>query len=105
MSLATKNFILNDETYFTLTKHQMSGNYAFDTISLVTSHPEVKFKYQRKFQPKLMLYVRVPNAGVSQPYFKPSGLAISHKVYQHECLSKILISFIEKYHSNSNYDL
>ena len=46
-----------------------------------------------------MLYVAVSNAGVSQPYFMPSGLAIIYN----ECLSKILITFIKKCHVNGNY--
>ena len=36
MSYITKDFILDDETYFTLTKHQMIGNDVFYTKNLAT---------------------------------------------------------------------
>ena len=81
---ATKDFILDDEAYFTLTKHQMPGNNVFSSNNLATSPPEIKFKFQKKFQLKLMLYVAVSNAGVSQPYLMPSGLTINQNVYQNE---------------------
>ena len=45
----------------------------------------------------MMLYVAVSNAGVSQPYFMASGLAINQNVYQNECSSKIL-------EQNGNYN-
>ena len=81
----------------------MPGNNVFYSNNLATSPPEIKFQFQKKFQPKVMPYVALSNAGVSQPYFMPSGLAINQNVYQNECLSKILIPFIKKYHGNGNY--
>jgi len=45
-------------------------NDAFYTNNSAMSPHEVKFKFQKIFQPKVILYVAVSNAGVSQPYFK-----------------------------------
>ena len=45
----------------------------------------------------------VSTEGVSEPYFKTSGLAINQKMYQEECLLKILIQFIQKHHNNDDY--
>ena len=75
----------------------------FYSNNLATSPPEIKFQFQKKFQPKVMFYVAVLNAGVPQPYFMPSGLAINQNVYQNECFLKTLIPFIKKYHGNGNY--
>jgi len=73
----------------------MPGNNVFYSNNLAMSPPIIKFKLQKKFQPKVMPYVALSNAGVSQPYFMPSGLAINQNVYQNECLSKILIPYIK----------
>jgi len=50
-----------------------------------------------------MLYIVVSTEGVSEPYFNTSGLAINQKMYQEDCLSKILIQFIQKHHNNDDY--
>ena len=81
--ICKKRFILDDEAYFTLTKHPMSGNNVFYSNNVAMSLPEIKFQFQKKFQLKVMPYVAVSNVSVSQPYFMPSGLAINQK-----CLSK-----------------
>jgi len=49
---ATKDFILDDEAYFALTKHQMPGNNVFYSNNLETPPAEIKFQFQTKFQKK-----------------------------------------------------
>lgn len=100
---AGKSFILDDESYFTLSKYQMPGNDIYYAKEPKNTPPGVKFRFKKKFEPKVMLYVAVSNKGVSEPYFKPSGLAINQEIYQKECLSKILIPFIQKYHTDDDY--
>lgn len=97
------SFILDDESYFTLSKYQMPGNDIYYARDATTTPAAVKFRFKKKFEPKVMLYVAVSDKGVSEPYFKPSGLAINQEIYQKECLSKILLPFIRKYHSDDNY--
>lgn len=98
-----KDFILDDESYFTLSKMQMPGNDIYYTKDPNTAPDNVKYKPKKKFEPKVMLYIAVSSKGVSEPYFKPSGLAINKEIYKNECLAKILIPFIKKYHTNDDY--
>ncbi|KAJ3661692.1 hypothetical protein Zmor_006079 [Zophobas morio] len=98
-----KNFILDDESYFTLSKPQMPGNSFYYTDDSSVTPPEVEFKMRSKFDKKVMLYTVVSNRGVSEPFFKESGLAVNQEVYKNQCLAKILVPFINKYHSDDNY--
>lgn len=100
---AKKNFVLDDESYFSLSKSQMPGNNIYYSEDISTVNPEVKFKFKRKFEPKVMLYIAVSCEGVSEPFFKEGRLAINQDSYKNECLRKILIPFIKKYHNNNNY--
>ena len=50
-----------------------------------------------------MLYIVISDRGISKPWFKPSGLAISQRVYQEECLEKILLPFLKKHHADGKY--
>lgn len=81
----------------------MPGNDIFYSKTPSTAPPEIKFKFKKKFEPKVMLYIAVSSEGVSEPYFKPSGLAINQEIYINECLSKHLIPFIQKHHTNDDY--
>lgn len=98
-----KKFILDDESYFTLSKPQMPGNNIFYTKDISGTSAEVRYKFKKKFEHKVMLYIAISQDGVSEPYFKPSGLAINQKIYQEQCLAKILIPFIQKHHANDDY--
>lgn len=100
---AGKSFILDDESYFTLSKYQMPGNDIYYAKDPRKTSPEVKFKFKKKFEPKVMLYIAVSCNGVSEPYFKPSGLAINQEIYRKECLAKILIPFVQKHHADDAY--
>lgn len=98
-----KSFVLDDESYFPLSKSQMPGNNRFYTKDKSTTPPKVMYKFKHKFESKVMLYIAVSDKGISKPWFKPSGLAINQEVYQRECLQKILIPFLRKHHSNGEY--
>ena len=98
-----KIFILDDEKYFTLSAPQMPGNNIYYTSNPFLTPPEVKLKFKKKFEAKLMLYIAISENGISKPYFRRSGLAINKDVYKNNCLNKILIPFIRQHHSNSNY--
>lgn len=102
-NLKGKKFILDDESYFTLSKSQMSGNDVYYTDDPSSTSPNVKYKMKKKFEPKVMLYIAVSCEGISEPYFKENGLAINQETYQNECLAKILIPFIRKFHYNDEF--
>lgn len=98
-----KILILDDESYFPLSAPEMPGNDIYYTDGLSETPPSVKYKIKKKFEPKVMLYIAVSEKGISEPYFKPSGLAINQEVYQTCCLEKILLPFINKHHSNDDF--
>ena len=50
-----------------------------------------------------MIYIAVLTKSVSEKYFKMSGLATKQKIYHEECLSRILIPFVQKHHNNDDY--
>lgn len=100
---AGKSLVLDDESYFPLSKSQMPGNNRFYTQDIETTPPNVKYKFKHKFEPKVMLYIAISDKGISKPYFKEGGLAINAETYQNECLKKILIPFVHKYHSDKNF--
>lgn len=100
---AGKSLILDDESYFPLSKTHVPGNDRFYTKDKASTPPSVKYKFKHKFEKKVMLYIAISERGVSKPWFKPSGLAINQDIYQNQCLKKILLPFIKKHHQDGNY--
>lgn len=98
-----KCFVLDDESYFPLSKTNIPGNDRYYSDKVSATPANVKYKFKHKFEEKVMLYIVISERGISKPWFKPSGLAINQEVYQNQCLKKILIPFIEKYHADGNY--
>ena len=50
-----------------------------------------------------MLYIAISDGGISNPWFKPSGLAINQQVYQEECFEQILLPFLKEHHADGKY--
>lgn len=96
-------FVLDDECYFPLSNSRVPGNDRFYSNSVATSPPNIRYKFQKKYEKKLMLYIVISEKGVSKPWFKDGGLAINQIIYQEECLSKILIPFLRDHHSDGNF--
>lgn len=97
------DFILDDESYFTLTHGNINGNDIFYTSNINLTKPEVKYKKKAKFEEKLLVWMCMSNKGFSKVFFVNSGLAINQDVYLNECIKKRLIPFICKYHQDNNY--
>ena len=97
---AKKLFILDDEKYFSLSGN---GNNFFYASDKQRTPNNVKHKFKRKFEAKVMLYIVVSSKGISKPFFRKSGLAVDQNTYVKSCLSKILVPFLRKYHSDGNY--
>ena len=98
-----KSFVLDDESYFPLSKTQIPGNDRYYSTDSSTAPLNIKYKFKHKFEQKVMLYIAISEKGISKPWFKPSGLAINQDVYQNECLKKILIPFLQKHHADGQY--
>ena len=63
----------------------------------------VLIRPKAKYEPKLLIWIAISERGLSQPYFRRSGLAINQNVYLNECIIKRLIPFINAKHSDNNY--
>lgn len=102
-TFAKRKWILDDESYFTLSHSSIAGNDLFYTSNIKKTPASVKFSPIQKFQKKLMVWICFSEDGISQPYIMPSGLAVNQKVYLNECIKKRLMPFIAKHHSDNNY--
>ena len=95
-----KQFIIDDESYFTLKR---TTNKHFFSNDVNITPDDVKYKKTRKFEPKVLLWIAISENGMSKPYLQNSGMAINQKIYQNECLEKRLFKFIEEKHSDKKY--
>uniref|UniRef100_A0A914CDC6 Transposase n=1 Tax=Acrobeloides nanus TaxID=290746 RepID=A0A914CDC6_9BILA len=92
-------WIIDDESYFTLTHSTINGNNTFYTSNIGDTPPSVKFSTKKKFEAKVLVWLAIGPNGVSQSLIKPSGLAINGPVYLKECVQERLIPYIQ-----ANYD-
>jgi len=91
-------FIIDDESYFTLSNTTLPGNDRFYSNNIQMTPDHVKYKYQAKYESKVMVWIAISPSGISKPCFSQSGLAVNQEVYKN-CLQTYLIPFIKKYHS------
>ena len=66
-------------------------------------HQQVLNFLEKKFEPKLLVWICISQKGISKPYFVPSGLGINQHVYLKECIQKRLIPFIQQHHLEDDY--
>ena len=98
-----REWILDDESYFTLSHSTINGNDNFYSNNKDLTLADVKFAKKYKFEPKLLVWIAVSPNGISEPYIVASGNAINQFIYRDECLSARLLPFIKKYHLDNNY--
>ena len=80
-----KLFVLDDESYFGLSLSHVPWNTVFYTSDVSSIPADVKYKFQQKFEPQIMLYIPISERGISKPWFKSNGIAINKEVYINEC--------------------
>ena len=94
-----KDFVLDDEKFFTLSSSHMPANSYYYTEGHAPHAPlPHHVKTKAKSEPKLMLCIAISNAGISKPYIVPSGMAVRKEVYIPECLERRLLPFIRENH-------
>lgn len=64
-----KSFILDDKSYFPLSKTHIPGNDRYYTSNNFTTPDDIKHKYKHKFEQKVMLYVAISDKGLSKLSF------------------------------------
>ncbi|KAL4465543.1 hypothetical protein ABPG72_013992 [Tetrahymena utriculariae] len=97
------NWVIDDESYFTLSHSTINGNDSFYSSNISNTPSSVKYRTATKFESKILVWICFSNEGLSQPYFIESGLAINQQIYLKECIQKILLPLLQKYHSDGNY--
>lgn len=95
-----KQVIIDDESYFSLSNHELLGNSGFYSSDPNSTPNDVKCKRVEKFPPKLLVWVALSPKGISQHFIASSGLAINQDVYIDKCLRCRLIPFIQEVHKN-----
>jgi transposase len=97
-----RHWILDDESYFTLSNSSLAGNDVYYTSDPALTPAIVKYKKKKKFELKLLVWVAISRKGISKLFICPSGQAINQYIYREECLQRRLIPFINRLHSEDD---
>jgi hypothetical protein len=97
------DFILDDESYFTLSNIVLAGNVRFYSNNLKKTKDEVKNSYKTKNEKKLLMWLEISPKGISKLFFILSGLAINQDIYAKHCIKERLLPFIKKHYPNGGY--
>lgn len=98
-----RDFIMDDESYFTLAHSSIGGNATFYTSNITETPATVKFSFKEKYQPKLLVWMCFSAKGFCRPFFMQSGGAVNQKIYLKKCIQDRLMPFITEHHSDGNY--
>lgn len=97
-----KFIILDDESYFTFSHHELSGNDGFYTDNIEITPDNIKYASKSKFEPKVLVWVAISSKGVSVPLIRPNkAKAVNADIYIGQCLPK-LKQFIKKIHAGDD---
>ncbi len=61
------DFVIDDEKYFLFQNYNQTGNDSFYSDNQNLTPSEVKYKFSKKNENKLMLYISISNRGISKP--------------------------------------
>lgn len=100
---AEPQIIMDDESYFTLSGSNIPQNDHYYADACGSAVNSIKLRRQAKFEHKLMVWITVSPAGISRPYFCPSGEALNAEVYQNKCILGRLLPFINLHHQDGQY--
>lgn len=82
------SWVIDDESYFTLSHSTISGNNIFYTSNVDNTPPSVKFSTKKKFEKKAIVWMIIGPNGWSEPLIKESNFATNGSVYLEECIKK-----------------
>ena len=97
------DFILDDESYFTLSNSVLTGNDSYYTDDKNLTPDDVKYIDKAKYEEKVLVWVAISLKGKSQIYMRPSGMAINQELYLNECIQKQLVPFVQEHYRNGKY--
>ena len=91
-----REWILDDESYFTKTHSTINGNDSFYSENIDFAPANVKFRRKHKYEKKLLVWITMSPCGISEPFIMASGNAVDQFVYRDSCLVPRLLPFIKK---------
>lgn len=97
------DFVLDDESYFTLSNTTLSGNDNFYSSDRNLTPEDVKHHFMKKFEEKVLVWAAASSSGISKLRISASGQAITGEVYLKECIQKRLVPFLKEHHKDDNY--
>lgn len=98
-----REFVLDDESYFTLSHSSINGNDGFYSSDPQNAPTNLKFMPTAKFENKVLVWIAVSPKGLSKPLIRNSGYAINAQRYLDECIRRRLIPYIRSNYANGEY--
>ena len=88
--------IMDDEKYFSFSGDNMPSNVGLWSCERERTSSEVKFKFKRKFAPKILVCLAISSKGISALHMETTkGSAINGGVYVKKCYWRLSINIIE----------
>ncbi|XP_074602682.1 uncharacterized protein LOC141856297 [Brevipalpus obovatus] len=97
-----KDIVFDDESYF-LVHDARNAQKFYVAKKRLEADENSRFKYQKKFEKKVLVWIAISKKGCSEPYFAPSNLAIKSSTYIEHCIEKRLVPFLEKNYPKGRY--
>ena len=79
-----REWILDDESYFTKTHSTINGNDNFYSDNIDFAPANVKFRRKHKYEKKLLVWMVMSPRGISEPFIMASGNAVDQFDYRYK---------------------
>ncbi len=89
-----RSFILDDESYFTLSHSTKNFNSGFYSSNVNATSADIKFSKKQKFPSRVLVWIALGPKGLSKPLIRKSGFIINANNYLDECIRHRLIRYI-----------
>ena len=76
-----KSFFIDEESYFDLSKYELSGNSGYNTSIEMETPDDLKLKRKSKFDPKILIWVAISSKDISKTYMVPIAQTVNEVVY------------------------
>lgn len=92
--------VMDDESYFTFDCPEVQANKGYYITDKENVDPEVRYRRKEKFPEKVMVWVAISRAGVSQSFMAYKS-AMNSEMYRKKCLP-LLKKLIDEHHSHED---
>ena len=103
---STTQIVMDDESYFGLKDDNINANkgyYTSESLSAKFLNPRISYIRKFKYPPKLLVWLAILKEGISEPFFCPRNLSVTGEIYRNQCIKKLLIIFLGKFHDEGEY--